>query len=443
MKNVNAPEIFNETFKVWLSENVTLYTELLDGAKAKRDYLPWRKERYLAPEGILPEVWWSILQFARNVSPIDPRLVGKNGAFFLFSNTRRIHELLHQIDVGIGGFAFRTEAPITEDMPPKMLRTYLQLSQFLEAISSSQMEGAATTRQVAKQMLTENRAPQNDSERMIVNNYKTIHQLEAWKECPMTEALLLKIHNLMTEGILPEEKRGRYRSDEDNVVVTNQFGEVVYTPPEAKELPERIKRLLEFANASESDTNDFLHPVLKATLLHILLAYEHPFCDGNGRTARALFYWKLLHDGYWLAPYVSISKELKAMRSEYDHAYLDMECCALDLTYCVLVNLEAFLKGIHKFHAFIKQESRHQTDLREQFGKMLNFRQLELLKHTLRHETYHYQAAEHQRWHNISANTARADINDLVAKGYLTAHTIGRQTYYTSTGQFARLQRNV
>jgi hypothetical protein len=42
----------------------------------------------------------------------------------------------------------------------------------------------------------------------------------------------------------------------------------------------------------------FIHPVMRAITLHFWLAYDHPFCDGNGRTARALFYWSMLKQGY-------------------------------------------------------------------------------------------------------------------------------------------------
>jgi Fic family protein len=40
-----------------------------------------------------------------------------------------------------------------------------------EAITSSQLEGAATTHKVAKHMLREQREPRNKGERMILNNY--------------------------------------------------------------------------------------------------------------------------------------------------------------------------------------------------------------------------------------------------------------------------------
>jgi len=57
-------------------------------------------------------------------------------------------------------------------------------------------------------------------------------------------------------------------------------------------------KLIEFAN-DENITTGFIHPVIKAILLHFWIGYLHPFCDGNGRTARALFYWYLLKNDYF------------------------------------------------------------------------------------------------------------------------------------------------
>ena len=62
----------------------------------------------------------------------------------------------------------------------------------------------------------------------------------------------------------------------------------------------------------------FLHPVIRSILLHFWVAYDHPFVDGNGRNARALFYWSMLRHGFWLAEFFSISHEiLKAPRKYY------------------------------------------------------------------------------------------------------------------------------
>jgi Fic family protein len=73
------------------------------------------------------------------------------------------------------------------------------------------------------------------------------------------------------------------------------------------DLPERMRALCAFANM-RTGVDGFVHPIVRAIILHFMLAYDHPYVDGNGRTARALFYWSALKDGYWLIEYVSISR---------------------------------------------------------------------------------------------------------------------------------------
>lgn len=433
-----APKINNLTFQAWLTgSGASDFPDLLRIAQSQRSYQPWRKARYTAPDGISPEVWWSVLCLARQLTVIDPALTGVGGNPFLLSVTDEIRRLLHEIDrkapiaVTLGGTNGRDDLS-------NLRRTYLQGEQIAEAISSSQMEGAATTRNVAQEMLLSERPPRDEGERMIANNYATVRRLDAWCREPLSVDLLSRIHRTLTDGLLPETTQGRYRTTDD-IVVRNRDDDVVHQPPPAAELPVRMAALIAFANQDAEARTTFLHPVLKAILLHTLLAYEHPFQDGNGRTARALFYWSLLRDGYWIAPYVSISRMLSKERAAYDEAYLDMETCHLDTTYCVLVNLRVFVRGLRKLYAFLEDKKAQTQRWRETLQDQFNARQLDLLDHTLRHPNYQYVAVEHQRWHAISPNTARADLDGLEARGFLKRHQVGRLRYYTVTDLFKTL----
>jgi hypothetical protein len=75
-----------------------------------------------------------------------------------------------------------------------------------------------------------------------------------------------------------------------------------------------------------------VHPVLRAILLHFMIGYDHPFADGNGRTARALFYWSMARSGYWLMEYTSISHILRKAPARYMRAYLHTETDKNDTT---------------------------------------------------------------------------------------------------------------
>ena len=70
----------------------------------------------------------------------------------------------------------------------------------------------------------------------------------------------------------------------------------------------------------------FIHPIVKGIIIHFLIAFIHPFVDGNGRTASAIFYWYMLRKGYWLTEYLSISRIISRSKRQYEKAYLYTEC---------------------------------------------------------------------------------------------------------------------
>jgi len=139
---------------------------------------------------------------------------------------------------------------------------------------------------------------------------------------------------MMTRGTLPDELCGQLQKpgDERVHVASNVTGEILHEPPAAKELPARLERLCDFAN-KQIEGESFLHPVIRAILVHLWLAYDHPFVDGNGRTARALFYWAMLREGYWLFEFISISMLLKKASAQYGRSFLYTKTDDYDATY--------------------------------------------------------------------------------------------------------------
>ncbi len=202
-------------------------------------------------------------------------------------------EAAHRIDQlasGRIGLSDVVTNPATRDR-------YMVSSLMEEAISSSQLEGASTSRRVAKEMIRSGRAPRNKSERMIFNNYRAMHSVREQRHEKLTPTLIFELHRLVTDGTLDDPMdAGRLEPpDGERVQVFSPEGELLHTPPPAEQLPARMEALCTFANGEEAV--GFLHPVVRAIIVHFWLAYDHPFADGNGRTARALFYWSMLSQG--------------------------------------------------------------------------------------------------------------------------------------------------
>ena len=135
-------------------------------------------------------------------------------------------------------------------------------------------------------------------------------------------------------------------------------GESFYQPLNSESLYERLESLCAFANEchSREDADNFIHPIIKAIILHFMVGYIHPFGDGNGRTARALFYWSMLRSGYWLFEYVSISKLIQEKRNAYDTAFIYTETDDFDLTYFIYNQVEIIIKAIAALKTHIERK---------------------------------------------------------------------------------------
>ena len=163
------------------------------------------------------------------------------------------------------------------------------------------------------------------AERMILNNYRAMQLVGAHQEKKMTLTLVKKIHRVMVEKITPQPAATpRLRTAGDKIGVwDDRDNTLLHQPPPASQLRLRMQALCDFANHGRDGR--FMHPVAAAIFLHFWLAYDHPFTDGNGRTARALFYWSMLRQDYWLVEFISISSILRAAPAAYSRSFLHTE----------------------------------------------------------------------------------------------------------------------
>ena len=304
-----------------------------------------------------------------------------------------------------------------------------------EAITSSQIEGAATTRKVAKEMLRSGREPRDRSERMIINNYLTMRRIGELKNEPLTKKLVLEIHRCVTERTLDDPSAaGRLRSDtkQEKVVVDDAYGEVYHDPPPASELEDRMAAMCSFANGETP--SGFIHPAIRSIILHFWLAYDHPFLDGNGRTARALFYWSMLRHHYWLCEYLSISRIIRKAPMKYQRAFLYSETDDNDLTYFILYHLDVMHRAVEELHDYIRRKTSQLRKIESELRGIivLNHRQRALVSHALHHPGQIYTIESHRSSHNVVYETARRDLGDLTERGLLKAVRVGRTWQYTA-----------
>jgi len=400
------------------------------GKDRESEYLHWDKLKFKPlPEQIESHLdWWYVTKFRRSSAYRNLPLEAKSGQKFVYWIPDPLQEKLHLVDQQASGRVQIAEAvtnPSTRDR-------YLVNSLIEEAITSSQLEGASTTHKVAKAMLRESRRPRNISETMIFNNYHAMSFIREIASEPLSPDLILELHRIVTEDTLEDSSAvGRFRNANELVAVyDDRDNTLLHDPPEASELDARIVAICNFANASEKD-GQFLHPVVRSIVLHFMIGYDHPFVDGNGRTARALFYWSMAKHGYWMMEYVSISTILRAAPSKYARSYLYTENDSNDTTYFIDFNLRVIIRAIESLQSYLGRKANEIKKVEKVLGSTLlartmNHRQLALLSHALRTPDGTYTFESHRISHNISYPTSRSDLLRLAELGLLTKRKVSK-----------------
>ena len=388
--------------------------------KVNADYEYWDKAKYKKlPEGFTPQMLWTNVKASRLRSTIP--VWNKYGINLCV--TSQMQRLCHEFDMKFGSFW-----EVEGDSQSAEKKYYLSSSLMEEAIYSSKMEGASTTRIVAKDMLRKKKSPQNKSQQMIVNNYNTIQYIVEHKEQPLTEELLLTIHRLMTEKTLDNpEDAGRFRTNDKVVVADMVEGDIIYTPPSFQEIPEFVESLCNFFNNDNPRT--FIHPIIRGIIVHFMLAFMHPFVDGNGRTARALFYWYMLKEGYKLTEYMSISRVIAKSKANYEKSFRYVENDGNDMGYFVAYNLKALETSFQQLREYIqrKQQEKKAASTFMMAGN-INYRQAIVLQRLKDEPDTIFTVKDVQELFSVSSMTARKDLADLVQQGYLTEIAINKVT---------------
>ncbi|SMN14386.1 hypothetical protein CRYPD_950 [uncultured Candidatus Thioglobus sp.] len=373
----------------------------------KKRYLHWDKLRHLKTPDKFDDIdqYWHFIKFSR----FQQQKKLPFSEDFSFVLTDDIQKNLHEIDSKMRGSLEAKNIDNNKDR-------YIVRSLIDEAISSSQLEGAATTRKVAREMLKHNKTPEDHSQKMIYNNYHAIKFINEHKQDELTPSLILQLHTIVTKGTMDNSEVGKLRRDNEVNVIDNSTQTILHHPPDFQELPSRLKVLCDFANGSAPDY--FVHPIIRAIVVHFALAYDHPFADGNGRTTRALFYWVILKNNYWLFQYITLSRYIKKAQVQYGESFLMVESDEFDLTYFINSQLKFITQSIAGLFDYVDEKQQQQQQALNLLGNYLsngkvNSRQAMVIQHALKYPGSVYTIAGHKISQSISYQTAKTDLVGL------------------------------
>lgn len=298
-----------------------------------------------------------------------------------------------------------------------------------EAISSSQLEGAATTTIVAKEMLRKKRKPRTNDERMIAGNFDLMQTAWLLKDEALSIELIKTLHRVGTQTLEQEEYTSGLFRTTDDVVVVNSDGETVHQPPKCDSIERLLGRLVNWLNVP----NDSIHPVIQAITLHFAIGYVHPFRDGNGRVARALFYWFMFKHGYTGFRYIAISSLLKEAPIQYGMSYIDCEDDDLNLTYFVRYQLKIINRAINDFISVYERAVYRMREIEDLYSGLEDIER-KIVGFVAAESRYRKRttitAREAEKLLNVSYNKVKQKLDDMVVAGILGREKIGKSTEY-------------
>ncbi len=405
-------------------------------------YQYWDKAQYSTkiPAGLSPIEFWFYVKQVRRVSSRNTLIKAESGECYSWLRLHYTDEFLHKLDMQLA----TNELPYLSKsfFGAEQKKKFLTKSIMEEAIASSQLEGAATTTSMAKKLLAEKRTPRDRSERMIVNNYKTMQALnQEYKDKKLSREVLFELHRLITKDTLDQDKQGRFRKDSDDITVNDQLEYIYYFPPKEVFVSQEIDRLIKFAN--NEDNSGFMHPIIKAIFLHFWVGILHPFYDGNGRMARTIFYWYLLREGYWAMQYLPISLVIKEAPIQYGMAFVYSEQDDFDLTYFYDFHMRKLMQALTNFKIYLERKVEENKNIQNLFNTKydLNPRQISAL-HYLRSqgEGSYVNPSSYEILCGVSRTTAIADLKALERMNLIQSKKVGKYMRYSGTQLLDKLR---
>jgi Fic family protein len=178
-----------------------------------------------------------------------------------------------------------------------------------EAKTSSEVENIITTHDKLYRALAENER-EIDTATKEVLNYRSAIWL-GYNE--LKNKGFLSLNTILEIQTELEGNDAGIRTLPGTSLINDRTGEVIYTPPDNKEIILKLLTNLETYINTENGTD----PLIKMSVMHYQFESIHPFYDGNGRTGRILNVLYLIQKGLIDTPILYLSEYILKDKNEY------------------------------------------------------------------------------------------------------------------------------
>ena len=295
---------------------------------------------------------------------------------------------------------------------------FLANAKIEEAITSAIYEGANSTRAKAKAFIASRNRAKNKDELMLVNNYLAMRWIKKHSTEPVSNQLILKVHRLVSRNTLRGDDANFCGKFRDGPVYVGEHEGICHT-----KIEETLNEVIETINNHPR----FLHGLIKGILLHYFIAYIHPFFDGNGRTARTLFYFKMIKNDLKFVELLAISANLKEHGKRYEKSFELVKEYEWDMTFFIDFCLDSLVVALEKAERKVNSLIRF-SEFKDFMG--VNSNQVLLLQRMALNKHREITIAEYAGDLGKSREIARRELKDLLKKGLLREKKRGKKFIY-------------
>lgn len=409
--------------------------------RSSRSYLTW--EQFLAsrlPAEMSPVQAWQLLKAVDHAAGIDLPIPDLDGNEYWYLRTQDIADSVGRIQC-----LCRTDSSLYRQLTTTQNRRVLVHSRIDETLAAAQLDGLEISEEQGHELLQSDRFPRDNTERLVRNTLEALDRLDDLVTEPFSYELLMHLRSLLLEGLsvdtwpVTEARMGLMPSE--------------YSDEAVRDGAERqIRYICDYANHLTGDQHD--HPVMRALLLPDMFRFYRPLPCMNSQVGRLVFRLYALKAGLPVLGMLPLSRAKLAWEddvlesplvtlrpAEYFEAHRHF---GTDLTGYMTLAVELALTALQDLDWQIHELERQDEELRSllQQDPSINHRQRSVLGRALRNPTTEFRIAQHKTTHSVVYATARADLLDLVERGYLEMVTRGRAfVFVPAPGMRARLEK--
>ena len=388
-------------------------------------HLNWEEFQAMpAPQSMSREAAWELMRLLNRSIGIEIPVPDLDGNDYWYHRTHQIADSIAQIQC-----LCRADSSLYRRLTATRNTAILVRSRIDETIAAARLDGLAVSVEHYEEMLRTERAPRTDNERLVYNTLGALDQLEQLRNEPFSHELLMYLQNLVTEGV-----------DIDALVhAERRLGTVSFeyeSGRTAEHAATQTKYICDYVNHVSGDIHD--HAVFRALLLPDLFRFYQPLPSVNSQVGRLAFRLYTIKTGLPVLGLLPLSQTRldwedgklgSTFVSQGPAQYAEgRKSNGVDFTDYATLSVQLAQVALLDLSWKLHELERKDEELREllQRDPEINHRQRSILGRALRNPQAEFRIAYHKTTHNVVYATARADLLELVEKGYLVAGKKGR-----------------